>query len=87
MSNKKSKAIDYNAIFNFLMIICIIYFATVFIDFFLIFSNIISVSLSFISAGFLALYFFLKKDLCLILSFVCSALCIAITYYIANFSA
>jgi len=85
MENKKSKPINYNVVFHFFMTVCLTYFMTVFIDFFLIFSNIVSVSLFFLGIGALGLYFLIKKDICLIISFIFSTLCILITYYIGTF--
>ncbi|OON96506.1 MAG: hypothetical protein ATN31_01795 [Candidatus Epulonipiscioides saccharophilum] len=85
MTNKKnSKLINYQNIFFGLMTVCIIYFITVFIDFFLIFSNAISVTLFFLAIGALCLYFFIKRDVCLIFSFIFSSLCIAVTYCLAR---
>ncbi len=76
----KSSSIDYEAIYQLLTIICLGYFALIYIDFFLLFSSIVPVILLFASVGSLGLHLYFKHNYMLISSFVCASLCIVITY-------
>ncbi|OOB78093.1 MAG: hypothetical protein ATN34_00075 [Epulopiscium sp. Nele67-Bin002] len=78
--SRKSNSIDYEAIYKFLTVVCLGYFMLVYVDFFLLFSHIVPVTLLFLSIGLLALHLYFKHNTMLIASFVCTCMCIATTY-------
>ncbi len=78
--SRKSNAINYEAIYQLLTIICIGYFILVYMDFFLLFSQTLTVGLLFLSIGLLGMHFVLKSNLVLLLSFLSCLACIWFTY-------